>query len=107
MDGDKNLVDLAFAGEDLDFIYVMSETNLYKLSGLILITIRVKCYYLNAQEWESPEKMSPILLGLRIFRRSEVGGGSWQCCCRFKKLIVKKIQVSFRCFIYNNDANLT
>ena len=35
MDGDKNLVDLAFAGEDLDFIYVMSETNLYKLSGLI------------------------------------------------------------------------
>ena len=35
VDGDKNLVDLAFAGEDLDFIYVMSETNLYKLSGLI------------------------------------------------------------------------
>lgn len=34
VDGDKNLVDLAFAGEDLDFIYVMSETNLYKLSGV-------------------------------------------------------------------------
>ena len=85
MDGDKNLVDLAFAGEDLDFIYVMSETNLYKLSGLIEngSLFRVfNCYYLVVQEWESPEETSLILLGHLIFRRSEDGGGN----CRFKIL---------------------
>ena len=107
MDGDKNLVDLAFAGEDLDFIYVMSETNLYKLSGLIengSLFQMLNCYYLVVQEWESPEEMSPTLLGLLIFRRSEDGGGN----CRFKILrLWEKIQDSFRCFIYNNDANLT
>ena len=33
VEGDKNLVDLAFAGEELDLIYLMSEQNLYKISG--------------------------------------------------------------------------
>merc|ERR1712029_935067 len=32
--GDKDLVDLKFAGEDLDFIYLLSEKHLYKLSGV-------------------------------------------------------------------------
>ena len=33
VEGDKNLVDLAFAGEELDLIYLMSEQHLYKISG--------------------------------------------------------------------------
>ena len=33
MDDDSNLVDLTFAGEDLDFLYVMSDKHLYKLTG--------------------------------------------------------------------------
>lgn len=34
VEGDKNLVDLAFAGEELDIIYLMSEQKLYKISGM-------------------------------------------------------------------------
>ena len=30
------------------------------------------CYYLVVQEWESPEEMSPTLLGLLIFRRMKM-----------------------------------
>ena len=36
VDDDSNLVDLTFAGEDLDFLYVMSDKHLYKLTGQFL-----------------------------------------------------------------------
>jgi len=34
---DKNLVDLKFGGSELDFIYLVSEKNLYKISGMGVI----------------------------------------------------------------------
>ena len=30
---DPNLVDVVFAGEDLDFMYVLSKKSLYKMRG--------------------------------------------------------------------------
>ena len=32
----------------------------------------LNCYYLVVQEWESPEEMSPTLLGHLIFRRMKM-----------------------------------
>ena len=33
---DKDLVDLKFGGSDLDFLYLLSEKHLYKVSGKLL-----------------------------------------------------------------------
>ena len=57
VEGDKNLVDLAFAGEELDLIYLMSEQHLYKISGQkIKLTdnSRITCGFF--QEWELREE---------------------------------------------------
>ena len=59
VEGDKNLVDLAFAGEELDLIYLMSEQHLYKISGQkikLTLTINSRFTYGFFQEWELREE---------------------------------------------------
>ena len=37
---DGDLVDIVFAGEDLDFAYILSEKNLYKMTGDLSVYYR-------------------------------------------------------------------
>merc|ERR1719481_386250 len=47
---DENLVDVVFGGEDLDFLYILSKTNLYKLTGMGVIGMHVPDFVWNPDE---------------------------------------------------------
>merc|ERR1719317_1793912 len=47
---DEDLVDLVFGGEDLDFLYILSKSNLYKLTGLGVVGMHVPDFVWNPDE---------------------------------------------------------